>query len=145
MFLEKHGTAKFPMEEVTGIDQELVLAMQRLIDDGYLFLFAHRFYSTAYVTQAGLRAYQEETLRRKDRLEQQKQEETRKNAERASDRAYADKNAKKQFRHDWRIAVFNLLGGFVLGAIVNHFVDIVGYAAWLWRSFSEWFQSFHPQ
>lgn len=143
MFLEKHGTAKFPMEEVTGIDQELVPAMQRLIDDGYLF--AHRFYSTAYVTQAGLRAYQEETLRRKDQLEQQKQEEAGKNAERASDRAYADKNTKKQFRHDWRIAVFNLFGGFVLGAIVNHFVDIVGYAARLWRSFSEWFQSFHPQ
>ena len=143
MFLEKHGTAKFPMEEVTGLDQALLPAVQRLIDDGYLF--AHRFYSTAYVTQAGLRAYQEETLRRKDRLEQQKQEEAGKNAERASDRAYADKNAKKQFRHDWRIAVFNLLGGFVLGATVNHFVDIVGYAAWLWRSFSEWFQSFHPQ
>ena len=54
MFLEKHGTAKFPMEEVTGLDQALLPAMQRLIDDGYLF--AHRFYSTAYVTQAGLRA-----------------------------------------------------------------------------------------
>lgn len=143
MSLEKHGTAKFPMEEVTGLDQELVPAMQRLIDDGYLF--AHRFYSTAYVTQAGLLAYQEETLRRKDRLEQQKQEEARENAERAAERAYTDENTKKQFRHDWRIAGFNLLGGFVLGAIVNHFVDIVGYAAWLWRSFSEWFQSFHPQ
>lgn len=143
MFLEKHGPAKFPMEEVTGLDQALLPAVQRLIDDDYLF--AHRFYPTAHVTPEGLLAYQEETLRRKDRLEQQKQEEAGKNAERASDRAYADKNAKKQFRHDWRIAVFNLFGGFVLGAIVNHFVDIVGYAAWLWRSFSEWFQSFHPQ
>ena len=57
MFLEKHGTAKFPMEEVTGLDQALLPAVQRLIDDGYLF--AHRFYSTAYVTQAGIRAYQE--------------------------------------------------------------------------------------
>lgn len=143
MSLEKHGTAKFPMEEVTGIDQELVPAMQRLIDDGYLF--AHRFYSTAHVTPEGLLAYQEETLRRKDQLEQQKQEEAGKNAERAAERAYTDENTKKQFRHDWRIAVFNLFGGFALGAIVNHFVDIVGYAAWLWRSFSEWFQSFHPQ
>lgn len=50
MSLEKHGTAKFPMEEVTGLDQALLPAVQRLIDDGYLFLFAHRFYSTAYVT-----------------------------------------------------------------------------------------------
>lgn len=48
MFLEKHGTAKFPMEEVTGLDQALFPAVQRLIDDGYLF--AHRFYSTAHVT-----------------------------------------------------------------------------------------------
>lgn len=54
MFLEKHGTVKFPMEEVTGLDQALLPAVQRLIDDGYLF--AHRFYPTAHVTQAGLRA-----------------------------------------------------------------------------------------
>ena len=33
MFLEKHGTAKFPMEEVTGLDQALLPAVQRLIDD----------------------------------------------------------------------------------------------------------------
>lgn len=37
MSLEKHGTAKFPMEEVTGLDQALLPAVQRLIDDGYLF------------------------------------------------------------------------------------------------------------
>ena len=42
------------------------------------------------------------------------------------ERAYLDQNAKKQFRHDWRISIFEAVSGFILGAVADHFFDIVG-------------------
>ncbi len=39
--------------------------------------------------------------------------------------AQLDQQTKKQFKHDWLIAVFELIGGFVLGLIVEHFVNIL--------------------
>lgn len=70
MFLEKHGTAKFPMEEVTGLDQRFCPLCSALLTTA--ISLSIRFYPTAHVTPEGLLAYQEETLRRKERLEQQK-------------------------------------------------------------------------
>lgn len=69
-----------------------------------------------------------------DQLEYEKQQAAAKDAERAEERAYLDQQRKKQFRHDWGIAIFNLTVGTALGAILDHFFDIVGYAADLWRS-----------
>ena len=67
-------------------------------------------------------------LEHKDELEQQEEERARKEADRASDRAHADQDRKMHFKHEWRIAIFELLGGFLLGAISDHFFDIVGRA-----------------
>lgn len=53
-------------------------------------------------------------------------------ADRVADRAHADENTQKQFKHDWRIAIFNVTAGFILGAIADHFLDIVGNAVRLW-------------
>lgn len=65
-------------------------------------------------------------------LKQQEQDRAEREAERAANRAYADENTQKQFKHDWRIAIFETFTGFMLGAIADHFLDIVGNAARLW-------------
>ena len=39
--------------------------------------------------------------------------------------AQLDQQTKQQFKHDWLIAVFELVGGFVLGLVVEHFVNIL--------------------
>lgn len=50
-------------------------------------------------------------------------------------RANLDQQTQKQFRHDWRITIVGGAINFALGAIFDHFFDIVGYAANLLRSF----------
>ena len=47
-------------------------------------------------------------------------------AKACEERAYLNQQTQKQFRHDWRIAAFELIGGFILGAVADHFFDIVG-------------------
>ena len=42
-----------------------------------------------------------------------------------SQQAQLDQQTKQQFKHDWLIAVFELVGGFVLGLVVEHFVNIL--------------------
>lgn len=133
--VEKHGQEKFPVEEITSVKQEQVPVVQYLIDNDYLF--AYQFHTTAYVTNSGIRAYQQETLSRKDQLEKQKQDEARKEAERLSDRAYTNQQTQKHFRHDWRIHIFDAVVGFVSGIIADYFFDIVGNAIRLWRFLSE--------
>ena len=99
MYLDRHGTSKFPREEITEIDKQFIPAIQRLIDQAYLF--AHRFYPTVYVTQTGLRAYQAETLRRKDQAFAQAEKEAK---EKENDRIHqqrADKLARKDARRSW--------------------------------------------
>lgn len=80
-----------------------------------------------------------EYLELKQQLERDIAERARKEAERMSDRAYADENTKKQFRHNWRIAIFEVVGSFLLGAIADHFFDIVGNAVRLWLALSHVF------
>ena len=67
-------------------------------------------------------------LEHKDKLEQQEEERARKEADRASDRAHADQDRKLHFKHEWRIAIFNAIVGFFVGAISDHFFDIVSRA-----------------
>lgn len=146
LFLQKlireHGKKEFPVKEITGVEQGLIPAVQELIDREYLF--ANRFFPTAYVTRSGIRAYKQEWLRRKDELHKQEQQEAQKNAERISERSYADEDTKKHFRHDWRIAVFETVIGFILGAVVDYSVDIVGNAVRLVQPLLERFQSLLP-
>lgn len=60
--------------------------------------------------------------REKDVAEQRAYED----AKSCEERAHLHQQTKEQFRHDWRITAVNLLGGFILGAIADHFFDIVG-------------------
>lgn len=71
---------------------------------------------------------------KEEEFQRQRQQRAYEDAARSAERAYFDQQTQKQFRHDWRIAVFELIGGFILGAVADHFFDIVGYAAGLWRS-----------
>lgn len=68
-----------------------------------------------------------------EELDRQRQQQADEEARRMSDYAHADENTQKHFRHDWRIAIFEALSGFILGAIADHFFDIIGNAARLWR------------
>ena len=61
-------------------------------------------------------------------------QEADKAAEKAEERAYLDQQTQKHFRHDWRITLVGCAINLALGAILDHFFDIVGYAANLWRS-----------
>ena len=70
----------------------------------------------------------------KERLEREEHEQAEQDAARRAERAYLDQQTQKHFRHDWRIAAFQLVGSFILGAVADHFFDIVGYALRLWPS-----------
>lgn len=75
------------------------------------------------------------------RLKQARDERAKQEADHAADRAHADQNTQKQFRHDWRIAIFETVTGFALGAIFDHFFDIVGNAVRLWFALRHVFQN----
>lgn len=72
-------------------------------------------------------------LSTQDAAEKAEQERARQQAEadaaKAEERAHLDQQTKKQFRHDWRIAIFELIGGFLLGAVADHLFDVVGNTA----------------
>lgn len=91
--------------------------------DGFLL---PRATAASVLQAADQRAQQSDDRRAQQRSQQE--------ASRRAERAYLDQQTKKQFRHDWRIAVFNVLAGFILGAVFDHFFDVIGYAAMLWRS-----------
>ena len=63
------------------------------------------------------------------RLEQVEEQRAKDEQQRIADRAYADQQTKKQFRHNWRVAIFEVFVGFALGAIVDHFFDIISKCA----------------
>ena len=67
-----------------------------------------------------------------DQLEQQEQQQAAQREQYQTQRADADQDRKKQFRHDWRIAFVEIFASFVLGAIADHFFDIVVKCAELW-------------
>lgn len=105
------------------------LAVRMLAAAGMVELFGDE---TSYrVTDAGMAALRAEEDRLQNKEEQRAEEETAKQEE----RAYLDEQTKKQFRHDWRITIFSLLGGFILGVISDHFLDIVGYCSGFFRAF----------
>ena len=70
----------------------------------------------------------------KERRKQQADEDSRRREEQRSDRAYAEARQKKQFRHDWFIAIFSAMFGAIFGAVMDYFFDIVVHCARLWRN-----------
>lgn len=62
--------------------------------------------------------------------EHQRQQELARQQRREQEAVHAqqsqlDQQTKKQFKHDWLIAVFELVGGFVLGLVVEHFTNVL--------------------
>lgn len=97
-------------------------SLGRLRSHGYV---GKQTLGSFYLTESGLEAAKlAEELR--DQEEEQRADEE---ATRAAERANLDQQTKKQFRHDWRIAIFETVAGFLLGAIADHFFDIVGNAS----------------
>lgn len=78
-------------------------------------------FERVYIRPAGLAALAAEEYR----LEQQRRQESQDEARRLEERAYLHQQAQKQFRHDWRVSLFEVLAGFVLGLIAQHFLDII--------------------
>lgn len=68
-------------------------------------------------------------------LEHQEQEQAAQREQYQTQRADADQDRKKQFRHDWRIALAEIFVSFALGAVADHFFDIVGKCTELWSAF----------
>ena len=73
-------------------------------------------------------------LEYEQQLEHQRKQRAEEEEKARSQRSYADQQTQKQFRHDWRIALFEALSGSILGAVADHFFDVVGHAARLWSS-----------
>ena len=112
---------------ISTCSEEEQLVIRLLIQERRIILTSRNTYLVPVKTRR-------DCLEHKDKLEQQEEERARKEADRASDRAHADQDRKLHFKHDWRIAVFNAISGFVLGAVADHFLDIVGNAVRLGSS-----------
>ena len=115
IFLKNHGLAKLELPDPNFL--------YHLPEDRHT---AYQFKLTSY----GYECYKREASAKQKLIDEQARHE----AERISDRAHADQDRKLHFKHDWRIAVFNAISGFVLGAVSDHFLDIVGNAVRLWSS-----------
>lgn len=76
-------------------------------------------YSWYTITPSGIDALLDFEQNQKERAEQK-----RKYDEQI---AKADEDRKKQFKHDWLVAIFSAVIGFILGLIVEHFIDIVAF------------------
>lgn len=84
------------------------------------------------ITPKGLAALRASRLadEQAQEAEHQRQQELARQERREQEAVHAqqaqlDQQTKKQFKHDWLIAVFELVGGFVLGLVVEHFVDVL--------------------
>ena len=109
--------------EVDGMTAQQIRAIQLLSAEGLVESFGP--YGGYRITDAGIRALRAEEERLKEKAEHKADEETSK----CEERSYLDQQTKKQFGYDWRIAIFNLIGGFIMGAIIDHFFDIVSYCS----------------
>ena len=111
--------------ELPDVEQSVLREMHR---KGWLSRLDKAGY--AWLSDAGKAALQAEN----ERLDREAQKSAEDDAAKRAERAYLDQQTKKQFRHDWRIAFFEVLGGFLLGLIVDHLFDVIGYASCLWSA-----------
>lgn len=130
LLLEKGMRANPCVIEGDGLTEQERKGVVVLQANGYVDAFPDGSYR---ITAAGITALSVE----KQRLQDKEDEHSYQAAARAAEHSYIDENRKKQFSHDWRIAIFNLVGGFILGTIADHFFDIVGYALRLWAFLCE--------
>jgi hypothetical protein len=86
------------------------------------------------ITDSG-RARLETLLAIEQRAQEQADEAARQEAQKRADDAKVEQDRKKNFRHDWAIAVFSTIGGSLFGAILDHFFDVVGNCARFFASF----------
>ena len=114
---------------ISTCSEEEQLVIRLLIEERRIILTSRNTYLVPVKTRR-------DCLEHKDELEQQEDQRAREDAKRASDRAHADQDRKLHFKHDWRIAFFEVFGGFVLGAVADHLFDIVGRAVELWLALS---------
>ena len=103
--------------QAVPIDASNIQVYYQLIQQGYI---------TETSTGTRLTPAAFEALRASQHLHEQRAYEEQ---QRMTDRAYADQQTEKQFHHDWRIAIFEVLVSFALGAIADYFFDIVGKCA----------------
>lgn len=128
MILE-FGRNSYPaVVEVDGMTDEQLRAIQLLACVGLVESFG--MYGGYRITNAGMDALRAEEDRLQNKEEQRSEEEAAKQEE----RAYLDEQTEKKFRHDWRITIFSLIGGFILGVVSDHFLDIVGYCSGFFRA-----------
>lgn len=60
-------------------------------------------------------------------FEQDQEERAQQKREHDEQIAKADEDRKKQFKHDWLVAIFSAVVGFVLGLIAEHFINIIAF------------------
>lgn len=117
---------------ISTCSEEEQLVIRLLIQERRIILTSRNTYLVPVNTRR-------DCLEHKDELEQQEEERARKEADRASDRAHADQDRKLHFKHEWRIAIFNAIVGFFVGAISDHFFNIVSRAVEIWLALSGMF------
>lgn len=117
---------------ISTCSEEEQLVIRILIQERRIILTSRNTYLVPVKTRL-------DCLEHKDKLEQQEEERARKEADRASDRAHADQDRKLHFKHEWRIAIFNAIVGFFVGAISDHFFNIVSRAVEIWLALSGMF------
>ena len=125
------------MRDLGGLDEDSLSREEsetiRLISSRYYYPSPRS--GRLIITRAGEIAMKEY----EELLRQKEEEEADRQAQRAEDILQAEINTRKQFRHDWRIAIFETCAGFILGAVFDHFFDIVGGAVRLWLAFESVF------
>lgn len=101
-----------------------------LIERGYIQKVSATMYE---ITKKGREALHQALLLEEEaeKARQQREQEVAEHrayedAKSCEERAHLHQQTQKQFRHDWRITAVNLLGGFILGAVADHFFDVVG-------------------
>ena len=104
-----------------------------------LLIYERRLMTTSRNTYLVPSQTRRDYLEHQDELEKEEEERARKEADRASDRAHADQDRKLHFKHEWRIAIFNAIVGFFVGAISDHFFNIVSRAVEIWLALSGMF------
>ena len=117
---------------ISTCSEEEQLVIRILIQERRIILTSRNTYLVPVKTRR-------DCLEHKDELEQQEEQRAREDAKRASDRAHADQDRKLHFKHEWRIAIFNAIVGFFVGAISDHFFNIVSRAVEIWLALSGMF------
>ena len=115
----------FDANQTFSVDERAALNKFQKRDVCWIYLTDHLVYVITDRGRMALQAHEE-------RLQKEVEAEANRKAERTEDIMRSDKNRKEQFRHDWRIAIFSAVFGFVSGAVTDYFFNVVVNAVQLW-------------